>query len=120
MKRALLALVVLGVVACAPALEPTLPPAAGVTATVTASESSTLYRVDVNPALDRLVLLFVGERLAANAEECTITAAEVACIVRDVAAFYEVHVGGVVRFAQGVAQRGTVYSVVVFPAASPP
>ena len=115
MNRALLALALLAVVACAPALEPTLPPAAGVTATVTILEAATLYRVDVNPALDRLVLLFVGEDLAVNASECTVTVAEIACVVRDVAAFYEVQVAGVIRFAQGVAQRGTDYSVVAFP-----
>jgi hypothetical protein len=115
-KRTWIAALVLALVACAPPLGADLPVAGGVTTEVIDIGVGTTYRVDVAPALDRLVLLFVGEDLAANASECVVTPTEISCVVRPVPNFYEVTIGGTVTFAQGVAQRGRDYSVVLFQA----
>ena len=90
---AVLALALL-LVACVPAFEPRPEPAPGVTLTATPAEVGTLYRVDVNPPVTRLLLLFVGRGLAANAPECAVTPTEIRCSIGAVQSFYEITIAG--------------------------
>lgn len=93
MKRLALALVLV-LAACAPAALPTTDPAAGVRLTAMPIDGATTYRVEVNPAVDRLFLRFVGEGLEVSATECPIVEGAVECTVGAVSNFYEVTIGG--------------------------
>ena len=95
MTRALIALALVLVLAgCVPAFEPRPEPAPGVTLTATPAEVGALYRVDVDPPVTRLLLLFVGENLAANASECAVTPTEIRCSIGAVQSFYEITIAG--------------------------
>jgi len=107
MKRALVAFVLAFVLAsCAPALGPTMPIAMDAVLTVTATDVGGLYRSDFTVPADRLVLLFTGEGLVANAAECSGSTVSIACVVRDVLSFYEIVVAGDVRLVEGIVDRG--------------
>ena len=115
MKLMLIALVAV-LVSCVPAFEPAEGAAPGVTLTATEHEGYTTFRVDADPALDRLFLRFVGENLAVNAPgECQIVGAAVECIVGAVPNFYVVHVAGTITndwsLPAGIACRAECYAL---------
>ena len=90
------ALVLLLVLAgCAPAVfEPDAGAAEGVTLTMTEREEFGTFRLEVEPAIDRAFLRFVGRDLVVNAEECEVIEGAIECVIGRVESFYEVHVGG--------------------------
>jgi hypothetical protein len=110
---------VLSVLALALLLTACPPPAVldeaapGVTLTSTIGEGFVTYRVDTASPLERLFLRFVGEGLAANAEECELVDAALECIVGAVTSFFEVSVAGTVTNSLdlpfGVACRADCY-----------
>lgn len=100
-------------VSCAPALGPTMPPAQDAVLTATTTAAGTLYRTSVTVPVDRLVLLFAGEGLVANASECQVTPAEVTCVVLDVRSFYELVVVGEVRLVEGIVDRGGEFGLLL-------
>ena len=116
MRRFAFGLVTVLVLAgCAPSFAPAEGAAAGVTLTATAGEGYTTFRVDADPALERLFLRFTGEGLAANASECALVAGALECIVGAVPSFYEVHVAGSVSndwaLPAGLACRAECYAL---------
>ena len=118
MKLLAVALAVV-LVSCAPAFLPAEGSAPGVTLTATQGDGFVTYRVDADPALDRLFLRFIGEDLEANAPECSLVAGALECVVGQVTAFYEVHVAGTVTNATdlpfGVACRDDCYALHLTP-----
>lgn len=115
MKLVLAALLALVLSACAPAFQPQDGTAPGVLLTAMPIDGATTYRVEVEPAVDRLFLRFVGTDLEANAPECELVAGALECIVGQVANFYEVTVGGTVtndpNLPYGVVCRGECYAL---------
>ncbi len=93
--RLLWALVLVLVIACAPAVfEPDAGAAEGVTLSMTEGEDFTTFRLDVSPPVDRAFLRFVGRDLAVVADECGVVDGAIECVVGPVENFYQVHVGG--------------------------
>ena len=119
MRLVLAALLALVLSACAPAFAPQEGAAPGVLLTALPIDGATTYRVEVEPAVDRLFLRFVGTDLEANAPECELVAGALECIVGEVANFYEVTVGGTVTndptLPYGVVCRAECYALHINP-----
>ena len=115
MKLLLIALVAFVLVSCVPAFEPVEGAAPGVTLTMTEHEGYATFRVDADPALERLFLRFTGSDLAVNASECELADGAVECIVGAVPNFYEVHVAGTITndwsLPAGIACRAECYAL---------
>lgn len=115
MRLALAALLALVLSSCAPAFQPQDGTAPGVLLTAMPIDGATTYRVEVEPAVDRLFLRFVGTDLEVNAEECELVAGAVECIVGAVANWFEVTVGGTVTndpaLPYGVVCRAECYAL---------
>ena len=83
-------------VACAP-WAPIPEPAPGVTFTATEHAGYTVYRLEVNPPVERAFLRFVGEDLrVTDAPECALVEGALECILGRVESFVELPVAGTV------------------------
>ena len=116
MKLLLIALVAFVLVSCVPAFEPVEGAAPGVTLTMTEHEGYTTFRVDADPALDRLFLRFTGSGLAANAPgECEVVDGALECIIGAIDSWFEVSVAGTTTndwsLPAGIACREECYAL---------
>lgn len=94
MRRALVGLLLVLAVGCAPAFVPADGQAPGVTLTATEHDGFVTFRVDAAPPLERLFLRFTGTDLQANASECELVAGALECVVGRVPSFFEVSIAG--------------------------